>query len=84
MDELGECIAETLQRQHDEQNAKEIEALESMYPDDFFTLMQGGWTRPEQDAAVQEDLARAHGGGRLGRRSTNHIKSGAGWTFPPQ
>ena len=46
MDVFGECITETLQRQHDEKKTKEIEALESIYPDDFFTLMQGGWTRP--------------------------------------
>jgi hypothetical protein len=46
MDELGECIAETVQRQHDEKKAKEIAALESMYPHDFFTLLQGMDTRP--------------------------------------
>ena len=46
MDEFGECITQALQRQHDEKKAKKIEALESTNPDDFFTLMQGGWTRP--------------------------------------
>ena len=30
-----------MQRQHDENKAKEMEAPESMYPDDFFTLVQG-------------------------------------------
>ena len=51
-DEFGECITQTLQRQHDETKSKEIEALESMYrtADFFFTLVQGldhvGWTRP--------------------------------------
>ncbi len=41
MDEFGDCIAETLQRQHDEKNAKALEALESVSPKDFFTLVQG-------------------------------------------
>ena len=51
-DEFGECITQTLQRQHDETKSQEIEALESMYrtADFFFTLVQGldhvGWTRP--------------------------------------
>ena len=38
---VGECITETVQRQHDEKQATEMEALESMYRDDFFTLVQG-------------------------------------------
>ena len=35
MDEFGECIAETLQRLHDEKQKprRSIEALESRYPD---------------------------------------------------
>ena len=49
MDEFGECITETLQRQHDEKKTKEIETLESVYPDDFFTLVHGGGHGREEE-----------------------------------
>ena len=54
MDEFGECITQTLQRQHDEKKAKEIEALESMYRDNFFTLTHGGCTGRRKTPRVKK------------------------------
>ena len=41
MDEFGECIRRRCSGSTMKKKAKEMEALESMYPDDFFTLVQG-------------------------------------------
>ena len=73
MDVFDERITETLQRQHDEQKAKEIEALESMYPDDFFTLMQGGGHGREEERRRVSRRSRSCPRSRPARRSTNHI-----------
>ncbi len=71
MDEFGKCITETVQRQHDEKKSQG-DGGAGVHVPDCVTLVQGVDTAGrEQDAAFQEDLARAHGGGRLGRRSTN-------------
>ncbi len=84
MDEFGECTAETLQRQHDEQKAKEMEALESMYPDDFITLTQWGGQGWEEERRRVSRRSRSCLRSRPTRRSTT---SGACWlemAFPPQ
>ena len=76
MDEFGEFIAETLQRLHDEeQKAKEIDRGAGVHvPGRTTSTSRAGVGHGrDEDAAFQANLARAHGAGRLRRRSTiNH------------
>ena len=83
MDVFDECITETLQLQHDDKKAKEIEALESTNPDNFVTLMQGGGHGWEEERRRVSRRSRSCPRRRPTRKEVNqpHNWVRAGWRW---